>query len=388
MRLVTVGSFVWPYPLTDNQRDWRVLQALREDWSEIHVLVKAGTSRFRQWSGEGVTCHYLSTLWSGPLGSGIFVVRAISRLVRLHRQSPVDLLSASDPVSALAGVVVKWLVGVPLLVHVQGELVNPPAAYGGRLRRAAIDAVTRWVCRQADAVRVVHEGQVRAISAAGVREDRIRVATSRCDTAQYDPRRWQVEGEHLRRSLEVTDGTVAVYVGSLLRGKGLEVALRAWHALRDDLAGGRFLVVGDGDHRLELEQLTDQLGLADMVRFVGAVPSDEVAPYLAAADVFLFPSFSEGSPRAVLEAMSMELPVIASRVGGIPELITSGETGLLVPAGDVAAMVEALEDVVGRPERRTALGQAARQVACQRFDFMPAMRRLRGLYLQTAQRKR
>ena len=154
---------------------------------------------------------------------------------------------------------------------------------------------------------------------------------------------------------------IALFVGLLVPVKGLEVLLEAVAGL--DGEKPLCLLVGEGPLQPELERVANARGIADRLRFVGRRPSDEIPAWMAAADMLVLPSYSEGRPNVVLEAQACGLPVVATRVGGTPELVRDGATGLLVASGDAQGLAAA----VGRLQRdealRQTLGQAGRAQA-------------------------
>lgn len=129
------------------------------------------------------------------------------------------------------------------------------------------------------------------------------------------------------------DTLVFSSVAVLRKGKGLEHLLEAVLVVRQQVPRARFLVVGDGEERARLEARSTALGVDDVVRFLGA--RTDVPRLLSATDVFVHPSLYEALPTSVLEAMAAGLPVVATDVGGIPELVSVERTGLLVPPGDI-----------------------------------------------------
>jgi glycosyltransferase involved in cell wall biosynthesis len=133
-----------------------------------------------------------------------------------------------------------------------------------------------------------------------------------------------------------TAAPVITTVANLRAGKGHDVLLAAASRILRWFPAARFQLVGDGPLRPALEQQAAALGLGDRVDFLGH--RDDVADLLRASDVFAFPSLMEAFPNAVMEAMSHGVPVVASNVGGIPELVTDRRNGLLVPPGDAAAL--------------------------------------------------
>ncbi|MFV0525350.1 MAG: glycosyltransferase family 4 protein [Acidimicrobiales bacterium] len=170
---------------------------------------------------------------------------------------------------------------------------------------------------------------------------------------------------------------VIMLVGRLSPEKGVEVLLDALARLT---AAGRDLelrIVGDGPDRAGLEKRVSELGLGDRVGFLGELPPAEVSERLADADVFCLPSFAEGLPVAIMEAMARGVPVVASSIAGIPELVVDGVTGALTPAGSVDGLVVALQRLLTDDQTRLAMARRARDRVGAYHDeqvTLPAMR--------------
>jgi colanic acid/amylovoran biosynthesis glycosyltransferase len=172
-------------------------------------------------------------------------------------------------------------------------------------------------------------------------------------------------------------------VGRLVGGQGVALLLDALGTL---VAGGRdvaLTVVGDGPSRERLHAQAARLGLADRVEWVGALGQDEIRARYAAADVFCLPSFAEGVPVVLMEAMAMEVAVVATRVAGIPELIEDGTNGLLVTPARADELADALGRLVDDPGLRARLGAAGRRAVLEGYDLGRWTAALRGL-LETA----
>jgi glycosyltransferase involved in cell wall biosynthesis len=176
-------------------------------------------------------------------------------------------------------------------------------------------------------------------------------------------------------------GPVLLEVGRLCDVKGQRELVAALPRLaRTDVT---LLLAGDdietgGAFRDELVREANELGVADRVRFLGR--RDDVPSLLAASDALVLPSWAEGLPLVVLEAMAAGRPVVASAVGGTPEAVVEGETGLLVPPQDVPALVRALDALLADSDRAAALGEAGRARVRERFDADAAAQRILGLY--------
>ena|GEM_PF-413787 len=158
-----------------------------------------------------------------------------------------------------------------------------------------------------------------------------------------------------------------LFVGRLRIRKGVEVLLEALHDIRPVV----LRIAGDGEHRGSLERRVSELELGRTVTFLGNCDAGRVRRLLAGAAALVVPSIYEGMPLVVLEAMAAGVPVVASAVSGIPEVVVDGETGWLVPPEDPRALGRALEDVLARPREARRRGEAGRRRVDERFR--PAM---------------
>jgi glycosyltransferase involved in cell wall biosynthesis len=149
-----------------------------------------------------------------------------------------------------------------------------------------------------------------------------------------------------------------LFVGRLRIRKGVEVMLEA--LARRDSSDARLLVAGDGEHGPALRQRVRELGLEERVRFLGHAPAGQVRALLRTARCLVVPSTYEGMPLVILEAMEAGLPIVATTVSGIPEVVVDGETGWLVPSEDPEALAEALVRVLGDPDDARRRGEAGR----------------------------
>jgi glycosyltransferase involved in cell wall biosynthesis len=184
-----------------------------------------------------------------------------------------------------------------------------------------------------------------------------------------DVRRFDAGGDRpqLRRSLGLPpDAPVIGTVGRLAPIKRQDLLIRAFAGLRRRVPGAHLLLVGDGPSMADLRRLADALDLGGCMTFAGYQTRPE--SYLLAMDLFALTSRSEGMPLAVLEAWAVGIPVVAARVGGLPELIAHDETGLLVEPGDETALEAAFAGLILDPPRSRRIGRAGRDRVLAHFD--------------------
>jgi glycosyltransferase involved in cell wall biosynthesis len=194
--------------------------------------------------------------------------------------------------------------------------------------------------------------------------------------------------QRVRRELEVEPQTlVFVHVGRFAAVKNHEMLVAAFAQLvgQQPLPTELWLV-GDGELREAVQHQVRALGIESRVRFLG-VRSD-IPDLLRAADVFVFPSRWEGNPLSVMEAMAAGLPVIATAVGGVPELVEEGASGILVPNEDLHGLVAAMQRMAQNPDLREQMGHAARCRAVERFDIRQTVRAYEALYEEILQKRR
>ncbi len=179
-----------------------------------------------------------------------------------------------------------------------------------------------------------------------------------------------MKADGLRRLQTSGEQVVVGFVGRLDENKNLSLLLRALARLHPRFPDFRLIVVGDGPQRDQLVEEADNLGLRSSVRFLGS--QSDVEPLIAAFDVLCLPSRSEGMPNVLMEAGALGTPVVATNVGGVPEIVSDEETGLLIPPDDEAGLAGQLDRCLASPELRSRLGQAGRQ-RMQRFFSIPQM---------------
>ena len=215
-----------------------------------------------------------------------------------------------------------------------------------------------------DGVVAVSEAVRDALIRSGVPEGMVTVVRSALDLSRFE--RLPSRGE-ARRALGLPEGApVCVTVGALERRKGQALLLKAAAMVRERVPDAVFLLVGDGPKAAELREEAERMGLSGSVRFLGW--RDDVPRILSAADLLVHPALREGIPGAAMEAGAAGLPAVAFEVGGVPEVVEHGRTGLLVPPGDVEGLARAVVSLLTDGRRREEMGRAARERVEREFS--------------------
>lgn len=221
--------------------------------------------------------------------------------------------------------------------------------------------------------RAAHDELVRS----GARPDIIRTIPNGIDLARFRRDRSRIEAARAGVSI-AADKIVIGTVGRLEREKRLDVLLEAFARVRDRRLGLRLLIAGEGSQRPLLEAHAARLGLGNACRFLGHW--HDVIGLHHALDLFVQASDTEGTSNALLEAMALETPIVATAVGGTGELLSEGTEALLVPPGDPVALAAAIEQVVADPEASARRVAVARTRVEKEFSFAARMREVEAVY--------
>lgn len=195
----------------------------------------------------------------------------------------------------------------------------------------------------------------------GVPADMIKIVYNGINLSKFN----RIE-PRLKREFGITGGPIIGTVARLVPEKGHEFAIKAMARVLNKFPEARMVIVGDGPLKWKLKEVTDELNITDNVVFLGY--QENVESLVADFDVFVLPSVSEGMGLALLEAMALEKPVVATEAGGIPEVIKNGVNGLLVPPKDEKFLAEAIINILSSRQTAISLSQAARFTVFKKFS--------------------
>jgi glycosyltransferase involved in cell wall biosynthesis len=284
----------------------------------------------------------------------------VAAFARWCRREQISVVQTCDLYANVFGLCGAALAGVPVRIGSRRELNPDKSRSQIRLQRQAYRLATRVVANSPSAAEI--------LSREGIAPESIAVIANGIDSAQFG------------RPHRLRPVRTIITVANLRREKAHETLILAAAAVARAYPEVRFRIVGDGPRRAELEQLVRDHRLGHIVEFLGH--RDDVPALLVAADAFVLPSRSEAFPNAAIEAMAAGLPVVASAVGGLRDLIEHGRTGILVPAGNASALEQALRGLLDDPLRATALGATARTEVLRRYSFERMVGSFENLYTQ------
>jgi glycosyltransferase involved in cell wall biosynthesis len=296
--------------------------------------------------------------------------RAVRSAVRRVLESgyDFDVIDAHYfyPDGVAAAAIGRWL-DKPVVITARGTDVNLFPRY--RLPRKQI----LWAAERAAAIITVSRALKDTLVRLGVSVDHVTVLRNGVDLERFRP----IDRDEARRRLALS-GRILLSVGHLVEGKGHHLAIEALTQLPDEV---RLLIVGEGEWESRLRELARTTGVSDRVQFVGRVSQSELPAYYSAADALVLASRREGMANVVLESLACGTPVIGTRAGGTPEVVSEPSAGVLMARRDPTALAEAYWSLLGgNPDR-----QATRSFA-ERFDWDATTRGQLEIFARLRQR--
>jgi glycosyltransferase involved in cell wall biosynthesis len=311
----------------------------------------------------------------GRVGSILFIVNALLYLARHGRSGIYHAhdTGAAAWIAVLAGYVYR---GRSLIKLRTGRL-GYERRLGGRLSRWNLLAVLGL----ADRILVVNREVSRFLRSRDISSERVEFVPNGIDTCKYAVPSFQEKIAARQRCRLPLDKCLVLWVGRLEWVKGIDVLLKAWSTLRPGIrARSQLLIVGEGSATAPLRELARSLDLLHTVRF--EPPPDDIRYFYWSADVFVLPSRSEGMSNALLESMATGLPAVASRVGGAPDMITSGENGYLFETQNAQDLANRLEQVLSERRGWSDMGIRAREAVVQKGDIRTTISALLSIYAE------
>ena len=295
-----------------------------------------------------------------PSGYFPFIFQSIYKLLFCD----YDIIHAHYvPHSAFIPAMLKWIKKKPLIVTFHGTdaRIFP---FKNRINRM----LTMFVVNRSDKVIARSEEMKEVLEKLGVLNKKIVVIGAGVDTNLFHP----IDKYKVREDLELPKTKyIILFVGRLHKLKGVELIYECARNMPETL----FVMVGDGDVKTDLKNCI----------FVGEKKHEEIPPWMSASDVLILPSYSEGLPNVVMEALSCGTPAIVTNVGGCPEVVRDGETGFVVPVGDVEALKDRIKCLLENEDLRERMGKLGREDVIERYEREKVIGKLKEVYEEIIQ---
>lgn len=359
------------YPLIGGaeQQAGQLARKLVDKGLKVFILTRRikGTEKFEIINGVSVyrTFAKFHTIFF-LLSSLLFLIRHKDNYDIIH------VHTLDSPV--FVACIIKKSLKKKVIVKIRGEksLLNVLRGYLGKIK-------LKFIAYNIDYFVTVNKELECKLKVMGIGKDRIRMIPNGVDTNDLQPLR---TGEKLalKDKLNLPHGKISTFVGRLIKGKKVDLIIEVWLKIIELMSESYLLIIGRGPEKEKLKNMIEKCHLYDRVILVGECPHSLVIKYLQASDVFILVSESEGVSNAMLEAMSIGLPVVAAKISGSENIIIDKNNGLLFEAGNKEQLQSKLVKILSEHDYREKLGKEARNTVESKFSFDVVIYKYTTLY--------
>ena len=397
MNILFIGKHKYPKDIFSNEQDMKTWRSLAAYFDKLFVIAQSPDFLFHRYKENNISIYLMPRL--GYIG---FIKQAVCSGLYLNYRYGIDIFDASEIAGGgVAATILKFLTGKSTVIEVQGEifrglrrnnsnlLIYPNSTNKIRsIRMSFVDwnyykslllqKIGRWTMKKTARVRVISHAIFNQVQDQGILESKICLVSLRVDLNLFNP----VSDTGLKVDKV---GTSLGYIGRLVDGKGLEDLFEAIKILKNqnlELGNWNLVIYGIGPLEAKLKKMADNLNIADKIEWRGFVSYGKVPQALSEIDIFVYPSWHEGFGRSIMEALAMEKAVVATRIGGIPDLIKNGENGFLVEPHNPGILSEKIKELMESKELREKFGKAGREWVSKNFEWNNGIKKFAELFLE------
>lgn len=348
--LCNISNGVMPLDIKEHKQNYDTYSGLLTYFDELHVVCRADFDKTVQ--EKNIYIHHVKVPSSGIFRYLFSIIKMFFKVLEINKKYTISILNASEPTTGgLVCSLVKNIVKKPFLLEVQGEMTNIAPTTVGLVKSKLMRYLTLFSAKNSTHIRVVSDSIKKQLLKDGFKDEQISIIYPRIKLNDFDISKYNNSKNEICAKYNIDNNKkIFLFVGRLVVFKGLKYLLETISKIENNNV--LFLIAGDGELREELEKQAKDLKILNKVQFIGAVPYAKVPYLMSGADYFIVPSVDEGFGRVVIEAMAMRLPVLASKVGGIKDIIKDGENGFFFESQNPNSIVEVVYKVLNLSDKK------------------------------------
>lgn len=386
MNILFIGKHKYPKDIFSNEQDMKTWRSLAGYFDRLFVIAESPDLFFHSAKENNISIYLVPPFGFGYLG---FIKQAVYLGIYLNWRYGIDIFDASEIAGGgTAAAVLKFLTGKPTVIEVQGEIFSGLRRNNSNqqiysnctnyYKSLFLQKIGHFIMKRAARIRVISHAIFNQVREEGIPESKIRLVSLRVDLNLFNP----LSIPRINSFGDKVGITKIGYIGRLVDGKGLEDLFEAIAMLKSQNLNFRCLIFGTGPLEAELKKIAEDSNIKDRIEWRGFVPYSKVPEALAQINIFIYPSWHEGFGRSIMEALAMEKPVVATRVGGIPDLVRDGENGFLVEPHNPEVLAQKIKELVEDKELREKFGKAGREYVAKSFEWNDGIKKFAQLFLE------
>ena len=339
-------------PLSEKHSTKEIWKSLCKYFKNYHILARSEKYKFESYKEGNITLHLVPKFNTASFG---ITAHYLYYLIRKHK---INLILSQDPiVGGFSAVNASKLFKIPTMVEIHADVYfrffvskNPYHKFLNKLTLHALKNCTK--------VRILSEIYRPKLHEMGINDDKIVLIPNRVNLELFNHN--ISNDSSIRKNHGIGESNLLITtIGRYVYHKGYEYLIKAFPTVLQECPNCFLLIIGEGELEEKYKSLIDDNKLNERVKLIGWMPQDKLRQFLKCTDIYVQPSMSEGMPRTILEAMAMKLPVIASRVGGIPGIIQHKKNGILIEPGSIEEIAKSIIYLAKNKNDRERLAENA-----------------------------
>ncbi len=371
-----ISRSLYPHPISKHTQNMKTFEGWLRFWTNIVVVSQCQ-------SGELCTSHYknihgvlLPLMKNKYFNVAYFTITGFFKIRQLHKQYDFDIYQASDAGGAILALIVSRIYGKKFVFEVQGDIFDYPSQVGGKVHSSLVKFFSEMIVKKADYIRIVSPFLYDPLDRFGINREKIFLVPPRCDSTLFSEKNVAKDKPKILCKNQYN----LLFVGNLLIAKGVDILLEAFALIVRENPDIGLIFVGDGEEKSRLEARAKELGIDEKVFLLGRVEYNLIPTFMYYSDILILPSIEEGVGRVLLEAMSLNLPIVASNVGGIPLVIDNNKDGLLFEVGEIESLKEKVLFLLNDAAFSKEMTKVAHQKFLENYEYEVSMKKFLNMY--------
>jgi len=371
-----ISRSVYPHPIKKHTQNMQTFDGWARFWDNVVVLSQCQSNHKQTSFHNKIYGVLLPLIPNKYLNVIYFTFVGIYEIKRLTKKYNFDIFQASDAGGAALALLASKIYKRKFVFEIQGDIFDYPTSGNNKIHSNLVKFFSKFLAKKADYIRIVSPFLYIHLDNLSINRNKIFLIPPRCDSKLFnskniDPRAPQLLTHHKYNLL---------FVGNLIFAKGVDILLETFALIDKEFSNIGLVYVGDGEEKFRLTIRAKELGLNDKVIFFDRVEYNLIPSIMHYSDILILPSREEGVGRVILEAMAMNLPVIASNVGGIPLVIEDMKDGILFKSEDIYELKMHISFLINNKVFCNSITKNAHQKFIHNYEYEVSMNMFLDMY--------
>lgn len=371
-----ISRSVYPHPISKHTQNMKTFEGWLRYWANVVVISQCQSRELCASQYKNIHGVLLPLIKNKYFNVAYFTINGLYKIRQLHKHYNFEIYQASDAGGAILALVASKIYTKKFVFEVQGDIFDYPSQVGGKVHSSLVKFFSKVIIKKADYIRIVSPFLYEPLDRFGINREKIFLVPPRCDSALFSDRNVDKDKPEILCNNQYN----LLFVGNLLTAKGVDILLEAFALIAKENSNIGLIFIGDGEEKSRLKSRAEELGIGKKVFLLGRLEYNLIPTFMHYSDILILPSIEEGVGRVLLEAMSMNLPIVASNVGGIPLLIDNNKDGLLFDVGDIEALKEKVLFLVHDPTFSKEMAKVAHQKFITNYEYEVSMDMFLDMY--------